>query len=315
MKSKKILHAMSNIDDKFIEEAAPSEQTPTKAKKHLPAWIAAAACLCAAVIGGFMLLRAKPAPIAPQPDISIDEIEGVYIPPAEINLSSGLAADMMGLFIYQGRCYMQYGWFFENPGLVGEKLGTLTGLIDEWTPQSGYVESAGTIAGDFYSVNGFDPSFILCMKFPQDTAGQSEICLYINNNDLTLNKGRELFEDRLHLSENLSSVSFRSYKSWNSGEGDNIPIGSEHDEAVERFIAAMNNGEFVHINDIPTNGFTSVHNTSEWFMYFELNNGVTVQVQFFEGGYVRFTGLYEACVKVDDAAFEEITQIMERLEG
>ena len=52
----------------------------------------------------------------------------------------------------------------DSSKIVGEYLGTATGLIDEWTPRDGYVELAGSVEGDFYSVKGYEPSFLLCMQ-------------------------------------------------------------------------------------------------------------------------------------------------------
>ena len=79
------------------------------------------------------------------------------IPPLEVSLSSELAADMIGFFIYEGRCYVQYNHIDNGTDLIGEYLGTATGLIDEWTPKEGYVDFAGSVRGDFYSVKGYDP--------------------------------------------------------------------------------------------------------------------------------------------------------------
>ena len=60
-------------------------------------------------------------------------------------------------------------------------MGTATGLIDEWTPKEGYVELAGSVSGDFYTVNGFDPTFLLCMKEDGDA-----IQLFVCNSGITL---------------------------------------------------------------------------------------------------------------------------------
>ena len=75
----------------------------------------------------------------------------------EVSLSANENAAMLAFFIYQGRCYVQYEWIDHGDALVGEYLGTATGLIDEWTPQEGYVDLAGSVQGDFYAVNGYDP--------------------------------------------------------------------------------------------------------------------------------------------------------------
>ena len=104
---------------------------------------------------------------------------------------------------------MQYEWLEDNGAIAGEPLGTATGLIDEWTPKDGYVELAGSVSGEFYTVNGFDPSFMLCMKHDD-----RRISTYICNSGITLKYGSDLYEDRLHLSKNNISAEYESRESW-----------------------------------------------------------------------------------------------------
>ena len=56
---------------------------------------------------------------------------------------------MIGFFIYEGRCYVQYREIYEDVDLIDKHLGTVTGLIDEWTPEDGYVDFAGSAQGGF----------------------------------------------------------------------------------------------------------------------------------------------------------------------
>ena len=49
-------------------------------------------------------------------------------------------------------------------------------------PEDGYVDLAGSIGGDFYAVNGYDPEFMLCMK-----SDNGNLQLYICNNGLPSN--------------------------------------------------------------------------------------------------------------------------------
>ena len=70
---------------------------------------------------------------------------GVTIAPLRVDLYDHPDAevDMEALFIYDGRCYVQYGSLADASHLAGDYLGTATGLIDEWTEKDGYVDLAG----------------------------------------------------------------------------------------------------------------------------------------------------------------------------
>ena len=206
---------------------------------------------------------------------------------------------MLAFFIYQGRCYLQYDWIDHGSDLVGEKVGTATGLIDEWTPAEGYVELAGSVSGDFYTVRGFAPAFLLCMKEDGDA-----IQLFVCNNGITLYQGSELFEERLGLSNRLKAVTYEDEDSWYDGKED---IHTLHDlDAVKTLIAAMDKATFqlsdqADLYEEKKDGGLS---KELYHVYCKLDNGVTVTLRLFQGGYVTFTGLPDACVQVPEATFD-----------
>ena len=64
MKEERILFALSDIDDGYIEEAAPAKGRTGKAVWIR--WVAAAACLCLIIGGMYLINRPKgPAPVGP----------------------------------------------------------------------------------------------------------------------------------------------------------------------------------------------------------------------------------------------------------
>ena len=298
-KREKLYDSLTNVREDFVEEA----QAATSAKR--PAWVrwcALAACLCLLVAGTVVWKpwsQGGSKPAGP-PTSAAQTAKGITIPKAEVALSQteGVAADMLAFFIYQGRCYLQYDWIDHGSDLVGEKLGTATGLIDEWTPAEGYVELAGSVSGDFYTVRGFAPAFLLCMK-EEGNAVQLFVC----NNGITLYQGSELFEDRLGLSDGLKAVTYEDEDSWYDGEED---IHTLHDlDAVKTLIAAMDEAAFqlsdqADLYEEQDGGLSK----ELYHVYCKLDNGVTVTLRLFQGGYVTFTGLPDACVQVPEATFD-----------
>ena len=176
MKADEFLQALGHLDDQYIQQAAEYHGKRRKLSRMIGT--VAAACLVVFVsAAGIRLLPQDDT----SPSLSVSEIGvpdssqqtqntgGVTIPPLEVYLGNDVNAEMVAFFIYQGRCYVQYDTLDEDYGLIGEHLGTAKGLIDEWTPEDGYVDLAGSIGGNFYAVNGYDPDFMLCMK---STSGQ-----------------------------------------------------------------------------------------------------------------------------------------------
>ena len=67
MKEKRILNALEQVDEKYIEDAAPAKQ---KHKKPIwVRWVAAAACLCLVLSGLFVMTRPGNTPIGISGDL------------------------------------------------------------------------------------------------------------------------------------------------------------------------------------------------------------------------------------------------------
>lgn len=301
MKQEQLLDALAAVDDEILEEVNARRQQ--KKPRRLGKWAALAACLL--VAAGIFLWRAMPEAGQEQTGLLQGE-DGVTIPPMEISLAAGQTADMVGFFIYQGHCYVQNEWIYGGDALVGEYLGTATGLIDEWTPREGYVELAGSVRGDFYTVNGYDPSFMLCMPFDD-----GQVSTYVCNTGITLKYGRELFEDRLHLSEYFTSVSWETRDSWFASRGEVHPLTGE-EEALAAFLQALNEGEFQISSEVSRKeGQTDLTDLEEYHLYFAMENGTTVHLRLYQGGYVCYQGLMEVCVQVPTEIYQSLCTVLQ----
>ena len=327
----RLFHAITQISDTLIEEASgealiektqgtPDGNIPKKkasAPKKLPPWAAAAACLCLllAALSWQSLRTAGDGRPGPEPSLAQESAqaanEGVTIPPMQPSLNAGALADMIRFFIYQGRCYAAYGEpVAGRPELRGDYLGTATGLIDEWTPADGYVELAGSVKGDFYALNGYDPAFLLCM----DEGGA--LRLYACNNGITLVKGSELYEERLHLAENYESVQYENRASWFYGLGDIRTLADPQNDALREFLKALNQAVFQPDQDICFQGgevrlYETVSDSELGHLFFQMKDGTCVELRIHEGGYVRFEGILNACLRVPADVFASLCDWLE----
>lgn len=303
--SQQLFNSMTDIDARFIEEA----QTKLHRKKSRPfvRWGALAACLCL-VVGGALLwngLRNRP---AVENGPAAIPGEGILIPSRELDVpTEGEAMSMIAFFIYQGHWYDYYELVDMDESLVGEYLGTVTGTIDEWTDRDDYVELSGSVQGDFYSVNGYDPAFMLCMKRGE------EIELYICNNGITLRDSSDLYEDRLHLAEKYRSVTYESQDSWYNSKGKLRPLDTAVNQALTDFINALNVAELIPRQEVPYDRdkdaeAVSVFDSCLYHLYFTMEDGVTVHLRLIEGGYVFFQGMMDVAAQIPAEAFEPLIQ-------
>lgn len=299
MNREDLFKSISGVDEEILE------RSETDAKKKKTVWVkwgALAACLCLVVAGGIWKISNLPTKGEPSSDYSVSE-EGITIPALEVSLSKEAAAmsDMIGFFIYEGRCYVYYENFSEAEEVVGEYLGTVTGMIDEWTPEEGYVDFAGSIGGDFYSVKGYDPEFMLCTK-----AGNGIVSMYICNNGITLKYGKELYEDRLQLSENIADVQYESRDSWFYSKEEVYELDKE-EAYIREFIEKLDAGEFLLCQDVEVQeGLQHMVDSEVYHLFFYKKDGTKIHLRLHENGYVRFQGLWDVCVKIPAETYDKL---------
>lgn len=304
MKKEDFAEVLGDISERHIAMA----RAERKAKKpSWRKWAAMAACLCI-MAGAAMYMKSHRSTIAQgiEPRITVSDA-GVSIPKLDVSFSNDVEADMIGFFIYQGSCYVQYEWLENAEDVVGEYLGTATGLIHEWTPGDGYVELAGSVKGDFYSVKGYDPSFMLCIVHES-----GDISTYICNTGITIKYGAELYEDRLHLTGNYHKIQFETRASWYQSKNEVYSL--EDSTIVSDFIHALNAAEFIPWETVPAmEGHTasSIYDTELYHVYFSMDNSTTVHLRLYENGYVRFEGMNDICVQVPAEAYAAFLSLLD----
>ena len=119
-------------------------------------------------------------------------------------------ADMIGLIVYNGNMYTQTDSsinFAAATALIGKKLGTTKGTIDEWSDEAAYDEEFASTIGvaDVYEMKGYDTNFRI-MTY-NEAAASAEIYEYID--EVT-----NVFT-QLRITGRIESAKWRTYSDWN----------------------------------------------------------------------------------------------------
>lgn len=299
----------------LVEENEMQNEDAQKAFRPWRKWAALAASVCILIIIGGVWNASISKVTLDQSDENMtmgnaENSATVTIPAMEILLGQedGVKADMIGFFIYEGRCYVQTCDYMTKD-VVGDYVCTSIGFIDEWTKEDGYVELAGSIGAKFYEVKGINPEFMLCTIFEDGT-----VETYIHNNDITLDKGSELLVERLGLDENYQQVSYLTGAEWeNQYETKQKPtiISEENRELFEQFITSFNEGDFVYAKNLGMDRDVVYGRDARYHLYITTEEGVPLHFLLLRDGYVSFHGLNQVCVQIDEEVYNEVIDILE----
>lgn len=290
MRGEQILDALEQVDEELLYEAQGFRGQRRK-KSRWPL-VSLAACLCL-VVAGTVVAQLWRSPMESNGSVgeeSHNQMEtklehgsgGVYVPPLEANEGGNMVteADVASFFTYQGRSYVACSRISDGSHLVGKKLGTSDGHVDEWTLESGYMEDSAR--GDFYAVNGYDPTHLLCM---QDEEGS--VTLYWNNNDITVKTGSDVLETVFHLPGQVVEAAMQGQS---MAGGRDIP----HLDRLHAWLEELCNTPAVSAEEANLTR-KDIHGD----LILKKADGVTVHLVLYDGGYVQIEGLDPVCWQLD----------------
>lgn len=251
--------------------------------------------------------------IDPEPDTTG---VGVFIPPLDIDTtgSPGSSADMIGFFIYQGEIYRQATWYYGAEALhlrnlLGDKVLTATGGIDEWSGEEAYEsEYAGSVSGDFYSVDGYDPNFRLALTDSYlDDNGQRVIWLnfYERLYNIRLINGSDLFLDRLKLDETWVEVKKQTQSNWNNDIQEYQDLDGVSREQINEFLDQLNDSPFEYVYETVGRDFYD-DDEKQAHLHFKMPDGTIVRLHLRKDGYVGYQELGWYYVKMPGDIFNLI---------
>ena len=216
MKPEHLQDALNDINEEYIADAHGCDALPDQSKatakktgasraKRLKFRLAAVAAYLFISLGVLSVFRLLPG--------GADTAQGVTIPKAALPEPSH-TVDMVGLICHNGKVYYQSGSYSSDHKedvfrLVDTYLGEAVSDVDEWTVKNdGWItELAATTWGSVYTLKDYDEDFRICTanewQHPEEGHIRYYLTYYECLNGITLTKGSDLLEERLHLSETL----------------------------------------------------------------------------------------------------------------
>jgi len=325
-----LLESIGEIDHKFISSAR--DTASLKRKKQTFRWSTALAC--SFVLAGIFFAESVFHPVSekqpenitaavPEEDAPVltdtavsgnTGVSSVYIPRFEIPESDGMSeADMLPVIVYEGRIYVGRQWYMDGEHkeklshLIGRHLGNGSGNLDEYSSQEAYTnEYASNFTYGIYSLAGYDIDFRIAGIAEHEDVNHepaSQIVLLECLNDISLEKGSDLFEDRLHLWERTESVQYHPHNSQ-SYDLDSASTASIDSEIWDEFADQINHAEFIDINSI---GMSSLYYLEhQAHLIVNLDDGCIARLRMIEGGYVGYDALPGYFVRIPGEIFNAV---------
>ena len=343
MKKDSINRVIGGIDDDIVEMA----ENKTKASQKKVSWvkwgsIAAAFVLvlsAAFIVSGVLRQNSIVNPVIPSDNTSqtaengnnqggtkdpVDlQPQGAISIPAIQLPDTNSEVEMIGVVVYKGGIYQQAGSYYGEDAqriepLLGEYLGQAKGTLNEWSKQDDYAqELASTYTGPVYAVKGYDTSFRVCIKqYAEGNDGESVLWLQFLDrlNDITISKGQDIFEERLHLQGRITSIQWQSHDDWNSAGG-NIQKAAVDQATWNSFLDEIDQGTFIN-TFVPEGSFyddhpyCSIYKTpNQAHLILTMDDGTSVKLRLIEGGYVGYDALEWYFVQIPEDVFNAVYDV------
>ena len=251
--------------------------------------------------------------------INLPQQGAISIPAIQLP-DTNFKEEMIGVVVYRGGIYKDAGSYLGEDAqriesLLGECLGQAKGTLNEWSKQDDYAqELASTYTGPVYAVKGYDTSFRVCIKqYAEGEDGAPVLWLLFLDrlNDITISKGEDIFEERLHLQGRITSIQWQSHDVWNSA-GDNIQNAFLDQATWDSFLNEIDQGSFIY-TFMPEGSFyddhpyCSIYETpNQAHLILTMEDGTSVKLRLIEGGYVGYDALHWYFVQIPENVFNAV---------
>lgn len=255
-----------------------------------------------------------------------ENTEKIKIPKLEVREPSS-TEEMCRAFlyvVYNGNFYTsaEHIDLDKENKLIGKYLGEMKNVLDEYF-ESDYHKNAtstglphlkefmeqettkdssiilGESSGKVYTVNGYSTDFRICHLNEENNL----LTIYERLNDITVEYGKDLFDDRLRLKEYYDFVEYQYHQDWNNSENNFKKFDQVTREDIEKFIDEINNAKFIDATELDIYSI----NKKQAHLYFRIKDGSTVKIRMFEDGYISYEGWYSNVIlKLDTETFRKI---------
>ena len=238
--------------------------------------------------------------------ITLDDNENISVEIPAIQLPKDTSnVDMVGLIVYNGKIYTQTNTEInavDAKAIIGDKLGTTKGTIDEWSKQKEYDEELASTIGemDVYSVIGYDKDFRIMVYQGQDENHYSEF--YENLNGITISSGDDVF-GKLNMVGNVASAQWRTFSDWDNSI-DNYKQISDI-EVLNTFLEELNITKPLPRKQNSDPIINSRNNEEFRELTLKLTDGSTVKLNLFKDGYIYY-GITDVYFEMDESTFSKI---------
>lgn len=236
---------------------------------------------------------------------------GVKIPALQLPKNSS-SSDMIGLIVYQGNIYTETGTKIDVEDakkIMGEKLGTTKGTIDEWSKRSAYGEELASTIGitDIYSVQGYNKSFRIMVYEEQGDELYAEF--YENLNGLTINSGKDVFGE-LNMAGNVAVAKWQTASDWYNGI-ENYHLIQEID-IVNRFVDELARTKPL-LRKEASDPIWNAPNSDEIIkkLLIHLKDGSEVSLTLLKDGYIYYYGFMDVYFQMDEDIFSKMWSQLE----
>ena len=131
-------------------------------------------------------------------------------------------------------------------------------------------------------------------------------------NGIRLSTGADLFEERLHLRGNVTSIQWQAHSDWDWNLG-GIQDAAISEDVWNAFLDAMDAGQFVDTHRPDGEPFyegrahSSVYDTpNQAHLFLTMTDGTRVELRLIEGGYVGYAPLGWYFVRIPGEAFDAV---------
>ncbi|RDW20851.1 hypothetical protein CWR48_04390 [Oceanobacillus arenosus] len=238
-----------------------------------------------------------------QEALVVNEDGSVEIPAIQLPEDTS-SASMIGLIIYNGKVYTQAATEIDPEdakAIIGDKLGTTKGTIDEWSKQEAYDEEFASTIGetDVYSVKGYDKDFRIMTYQEQDGKKYAEF--YENLNGITINSGEGVF-GQLNMVSNVSSAQYRNFSDWDNGIKNYQSVTSM--QALNIFLEELNKVKPLprEENSDPIGNSPNRNNEDFRELSINLNDGSLVRLTLLRDGYIYY-GFMDVYFEMNEDVF------------